>query len=148
MRKAPIFPYIAAGILVVAVDSLIWPRVVQAQDARPCDIEALHAVDQLTDWNGLYDEFKHYAHCDDGALDEGWSDVVVRLLTQDWKTVSVLSRLANTDTKFSDFVLLHVDELMSPDQARTIVANARTKCPRNAEKLCRALAEKADRPPQ
>jgi hypothetical protein len=148
MRKPSSWQCVGAGFLVVSLCRFAWPHVVLAQAQRPCDIEALHAVDQLTDWNGLYDEFKRYSHCDDGALDEGWSDVVVRLLTQDWKAVSVLSRLASADTKFSDFVLLHVDELMSPDEARIIVVNARTKCPRNAEKICRALAEKADRSPE
>src|SRR5262252_3487274 len=132
----------------MALSSFAWPTVVQAHDERPCDIRALQAVDQIADWNELYDQFKQYAHCEDGALDEGWSDVVVRLLTKDWKTASVLSRLATADTKFSDFVLQHVDELMSPDEARTIVVNARTKCPRNADKLCHALAEKADRSPE
>jgi hypothetical protein len=148
MREVTRIRSVVVGLLVVALYGSIWPRVVVAQGERPCDIQALSAVDQLTDWNGLYDEFKRYGHCDDGALDEGWSDVVVRLLTQDWKTVSVLSRLAAADTKFSDFVLQHVDELMSPDEARTIVVNARTKCPRNADKLCHALAEKADRTPE
>jgi hypothetical protein len=144
----PRFRRVAAGLFVLSIYACARPNVVQAQAERPCDIAALQAVDQLTDWNGVYDEFKRYAHCDDGALDEGWSDVVVRLLTKDWKSVSVLARLANADTKFSDFVLRHVDELMSPDEARTIVVNARTKCPRNAEKICRALAEKADRSPE
>lgn len=148
MREVTCIRSVGFGLLVIALYGCLRPNVMLAQTERPCDIEALHAVDQLTDWSGLYDEFKRYSHCDDGALDEGWSDVVVRLLTQDWKAVSVLSRLASADTKFSDFVLLHVDELMSPEEARAIVVNARTKCPRNAEKICRALAEKADRSPE
>jgi hypothetical protein len=148
MRELTRIRSVVLGLLVVALYGSISPHVVLAQTERPCDIEALKAVDELTDWTGLYDEFKRYAHCDDGALDEGWSDVVVRLLTHDWKSVSVLARLANADAKFSDFVLLHVDELMSPEEARTIMVNARTKCPRTADKLCRALAEKADRSPE
>jgi hypothetical protein len=127
----------------MALSSCAWPTVVHAHDERPCDIRALQAVDQISDWNDLYDQFKQYAHCEDGALDEGWSDVVVRLLTKDWKSVSVLSRLTDEDAKLSDFVLFHVNELMSPDDARTIVANARTKCPKDARRICDALADKA-----
>ena len=143
MRKPTRFPAVSVGLLAMTLGSYAWPAVLQAQSERPCDIRALQAVDQITDWNDLYEQFKQYTHCDDGALAEGWSDVVVRLLTKDWKTVSTLSRLTNADAKLSDFVLFHVNELMSPDEAHTIVANARTKCPKDARRICDALADKA-----
>jgi len=47
------------------------------------------------------------------------------------------------DPEFGDFVISHVDELMSPDQAKMIIANARDRCPADLKSLCRRLEMKA-----
>src|SRR5262249_15222093 len=57
MREVTSIRSVGLGLLVVALYGSISPRVVVAQAERPCDIQALTAVDQLSDWNGLYDEF-------------------------------------------------------------------------------------------
>ena len=87
-----------------------------------------------------------YRQCDDGGIAEGYSDKIVILLTQHWPTITALSKLANTSPEFERFVLWHVDGLMSPEQGKLIVDNARSHCPTGVEKLCRRLEAKARNP--
>jgi hypothetical protein len=58
--------------------------------------------------------------CDDGAISEGYSDSVGRLLSDGWATISQLDKLVARDAEFGSFALGHIDETMSPAQARKI----------------------------
>jgi hypothetical protein len=99
-------------------------------------------LDRLSSWSALYRTFKLYKQCDDGSLAEGYSDRVVSLLTERWPTVQALAKLARANREFGNFVLLHVDDLMSPDQGRTIIGNAEKHCPAGAKEICKRLAAK------
>jgi len=113
----------------------------QCTDAQASEAENI--LDHLSDWDHVHNAFKRFGHCDDGALADGFSAAVAELLTTQWETVERLSRVVERDRKFERFVLRHVDELMSPAEARVIVTNSRTKCPARARALCRQLATKA-----
>jgi hypothetical protein len=135
----------------IATGLVLWGSLncVSAQSSRKCtNEEAAQAdknLDQLVDWVRVYSDFKRFGQCDDGALSEGWSDAIVKLLTKRWKTLPRLARMTATDKKFEAFVLRHVDELMSPDEARLIIRNSETRCPSAARRLCRKLEAKARR---
>jgi hypothetical protein len=135
----------------IATGLVLWGSLnsVSAQSSRKCtDEEAAQAdknLDQLIDWVRVYREFKRFGHCDDGALSEGWSDAIVKLLTKRWDTFPRLARLTATDKRFEAFVLRHVDELMSPDEALLIIKNSKTRCPSAARRLCRKLETEARR---
>lgn len=90
----------------------------------------------LKDWDSVYQAFKRFGHCDDGAIGEGYSASVARLLSSDWGHVEKANELTSRDQKFRLFVLHHIDELMSPDQAKMIRENARDHCPAGAARLC------------
>lgn len=46
--------------------------------------QALDESDGLNDWNALHRNFIRFAQCDDGAVAEGYSDAIGRLLVHDW----------------------------------------------------------------
>jgi hypothetical protein len=150
MRRKPFclrclaFSLLSTAVLVITAEARV------KQSLRECNaadaIAAQEESDALPNWEQLHRSFKRFGHCDDGAIGEGWSDTVVRLLTKEWSTLLALVQIVAKDREFERFVLKHVDELMSPDQARQIVANARTKCPRNARRLCRELELRAAEP--
>lgn len=114
-----------------------------ARQPMDCDVRdaiaADAALDGLTDWRAVYDSFRRFSHCDDGGIAEGWSDIVARLLTLQWSTVSVAAELGTVDPPFRRFLLHHVDELMSPEQARSIVEAAEHRCPPDSRELCRQI---------
>src|SRR4051812_45523630 len=72
-------------------------------------------IDQLESWSAVYRAFKLYRQCDDASIAEGYDDKIVQLLTQQWPTVSALAKLTQSDPLFEQFVLRHIDTLMSPE---------------------------------
>jgi len=93
----------------------------------------------LPSWADVHRSFERFAQCDDGAIGEGYSNAVARLLSDSWSSFNQLNRLVANDRTFEKFVLHHVDELMSPAQAQKIVDNARAHCPLHATRLCKAV---------
>lgn len=109
--------------------------------------EAIAAEDEasmLKDWSSVYKSFQRFARCDDAAIGEGYSGSIARLLTEDWKSIEKLNKLTSKDKQFERFVLHHVDELMSPEEAQTIYENVRSHCPVKVKKLCISIENKLD----
>lgn len=113
-----------------------------AQDWRECtQKEAMEAEEAhlLKDWEGVYASFKKYAHCDDGAISESYSDVISRLLADDWKNFLKVKRLIDTDFYFKRFVIKHLNETVSYDVGERIYKNVQNQCPSEANKLCKLI---------
>jgi hypothetical protein len=102
--------------------------------------EAQKEADQLRDWDSVYRSFKRFAHCDEGGIAEEYSDSVGRLLARDWKHLNSFVRLS-ADQDFEQFVIRHVDETMSEDEAALVINNARLHCPLGAKRLCKSIAD-------
>ena len=115
---------------------------------HPCtDAEARTAeaqADTLRNWDSLYRSYKLYRQCDDGAIGEGCSESVVRILADHWSTLSRLVTLSRRDPRFRQFVLRHVDATTNPDDLKKISINASTQCPLRLSALCADLAKQAD----
>jgi hypothetical protein len=104
---------------------------------------AIDQADQLKDWRSAYEFFKHFGHCDDGAIAEGYSDSVAKLLAKDWKHLGILNDLISNHKDFKNFVFRHIDETADTADLRAIVKNARLRCPSGKEALCKSLEHKA-----
>ena len=87
----------------------------------------------------VYASYRRFAQCDDGGIGEGYSDSVARLLADKWESTGELNNLASGGKGFRQFVLRHVDELMSPTQAEAIGRNATERCKPNARVLCKSI---------
>jgi hypothetical protein len=92
--------------------------------------------DVLEDWDEVYRSFKKFGHCDNGAVAEGYDDVIVRLLVNDWNHFDTLARLTGGDKAFETFVVSHIDELASQEQLRAIARNAKSLCPSGGTPVC------------
>ena len=53
--------------------------------------------------------FSIYEHCDDGAIAEGFSESVSRLLVEDWRNVDYLFASPHSSAKFRAFVVKPVN---------------------------------------
>lgn len=101
-------------------------------------IAAESEIDRLNDWDSLYMSFKRFAHCDDGAIAEGYSDIVGQLLG-DWKNFNRVVELTASDLNFKRFVIKHLDETIPYDTGEKIFENVRNRCPSDAKKLCKLI---------
>jgi hypothetical protein len=90
----------------------------------------------------LHDAFHRFAHCGDGAIAEGFSDSVVRLLASRWQDLHELEHLAESDRPFRAFVLRHIDATADEADLRRIIATA-SKCPGHARPICREIESHA-----
>jgi len=90
----------------------------------------------LATWQAVFESYKKYKQCDDGAIAEGYSSSIATLLADHWGDIDQLTRLSNPNTAFGKFVVRHVDETMSFDQATKIKKNVAQRCPSGAKKLC------------
>jgi multidrug efflux pump subunit AcrB len=108
------------------------------EQARKAEEEA----DTLKSWQLVHLSFENYARCDDGAIAEGYSDSISRLLADQWQQFENLQELAGQDPPFKEFVLRHVDESISAEQAKAIGQNARLRCPADGKVLCNEIMQR------
>lgn len=118
-----------------------------ASDAskKPCTkseaTQAEKEADSLSDWDQVYRSFQKFSQCDDGAIAEGYSDSVTKLLGDDWKSFNRLLAIANRNGNFRDFVLKHIDESVPADRLAKIANHARSECPSGGSHLCLSIAK-------
>lgn len=103
--------------------------------------QAEKEADSLKDWDQVYRAYKRFSHCDDGAIAEGYSDSVTKLLADDWKSFNRLLVLTNRNKGFRSFVLKHIDESVPGDRLATIANNARSECPAGGKHLCLSITK-------
>jgi hypothetical protein len=115
-------------------------------DESPCSDakRALTEGDRLRSWDALHKSYRLYGKCDDGALAEGYSESVARILVDHWSTLPRLAFLARNDDKFLRFVLRHVDATLDVNDLRTIEAKGQRQCPVGLGTVCDELEERAD----
>lgn len=126
---------LALSIVSLAACAHATEKVCTQEEAIQAETES----STLQDWDGVYQAFSRFAHCDDGAISEGYSDSIARLLTRNWDDIGRAGALTVNDKKFERFILRHIDGLMSPVQAKAIEENARIHCPPNVERLCKRI---------
>lgn len=110
-----------------------------------CTRQASEAADKNLDaiktWKDLHAAFQLYRQCDDGALAEGYSEIVARLLADHWNDPTELLEIARSDTAFEAWAISHLDETTTNNDLVKIEGLARTACPKGADGLCRHIRQ-------
>lgn len=104
-------------------------------------MQAEKEADSLKSWDQVNRAYKRFSHCDDGAIAEGYSDSVTKLLADDWKSLNRLLVLANRNRGFRGFVLKHIDESVPGDRLAKIASHARSACPPGGRNLCVSIVK-------
>jgi hypothetical protein len=141
-------PVIGASAIAICALALTPNTAFARQVQRRCSVnDAMRAEDEansLQQWSAVYRSYERFGHCDDGAIAEGYSASVVRLLIDKWPTIDQLNNLVQRNKGFQGFVLRHLDELISAEESERIRANASGKCPQNANSLCVGITARLD----
>jgi hypothetical protein len=130
----------------LAIVLIAFGRGYAENPACPVSVEkqALTEADTLRTWDALYKSFAQYKKCDDGAIAEGYSESVARILVDHWNTLPQLAELATKDHDFLRFVERHVDATNDEQDLQKIKAEAKTQCPSGLRKICDDLSKEAD----
>ncbi|HUN55243.1 MAG TPA: hypothetical protein VMU29_08820 [Smithella sp.] len=107
-------------------------------------IAAVKESSALKSWQNIFDSYRKFLQCDDGAIAEGYSDSITILLANNWEALKDLKTLTETDKEFLKFVLKHIDTTVNPDDVKKISNNASQNCAANFSELCSLIKERAD----
>lgn len=136
---------VSIALAVLAMQSPCVP----AADLRPrCSAEAAAAAEkdasQLRSWPAIYESFRKYRGCDDGAVAEGYTESISVMLEVHWAALAALVKLAREDQQFDTFVVGHLNELVPAKRLQAIKANARDRCARDARSICTRIVSAID----
>ena len=138
MQRAPRYQMKAAVLCLGLIASLCLStaqgrtRACAKDEAQKAEVSAAIA----TSWQELHRQFGLYGHCDDGAIAEGFSDSVTRLLADRWETVQDVLPMIASDPAFRRFIVRHVDETAPTDRLQKVTRNASERCPRSLKGFC------------
>jgi len=135
------------AFIVACIIGTFTPEAVQAQNHNCTMAEGRTALDEavmLRSWDALYRSYRKFRYCDDGAIAEGYSESVARILVDRWSTLPRLAELAAKDAAFRAFVIRHVDATLNTDDLERVEKKTTTSCPPNLRETCKALAIKAE----
>jgi hypothetical protein len=130
----------------------MWPLPDAHADSRICAKNEAKAAETVAatarSWEQLYQQFKSYAHCDDGAIAEGFSESVTLLLAEHWREIRQLEARLKPDPTFREFVIRHIDETVPVERLKRITENSNKHCPRSLKALCRDIGAAAKKSAQ
>jgi hypothetical protein len=109
------------------------------QCSRNEAIQAETEASTLPNWDSVYQSYIKYSKCDDGAIWEGYSESVGRLLAKDWENVSILYNLGLKNEGFKNFVIKHIDDIVLREYLDQIIKNTQSKCPANLKEFCHSI---------
>lgn len=122
--------------------SVLWTPIAVA-DKRACATEEARSAEVVAatadSWVHLHQRFERYAHCDDGAIAEGFSEAVSSLLADQWTEIRQFDAMLASHSSFSEFVIRHIDETLPKERLERIGENARKSCPEGLELFCREI---------
>jgi hypothetical protein len=116
-------------LLSITITFLVFFALTQCAASQPMNnnkcskknaISAEMEAGNIKDWIALYESFKNFTNCDDGAIAEGYSNSVGYLLSNEWNNI----------------VLRHIDDTISIAVIERIAENLNLRCPQNIEQIC------------
>jgi len=131
--------------LLIAVVSIAFWQSASAKECTPVQARSAEAIAATRHtWQEIHAAYRLFAHCDDGAIAEGFTQSVVHHLASRWSALPEAERLFVQDTQFEVFVIKHIDASASNKELEQIIEQSTRRCPAGAQALCRKL-EKAAR---
>lgn len=134
---------VTALTLVFVQPSMVFADGVVSSCTHERAKEAETVVAQLKSWSTVFSAYRRFGECDDGAIAEGFTEAVTRMMATDWKSIPLLQGITSKDDNFSRFVIRHIDESADPNHLQVILESARAKCPRHSEQLCKQIEKRS-----
>lgn len=105
---------------------------------RNLEFRALSVAGSSANWATHYEIYQIYHVCDDGAIAEGFSWSVVKLLGKGGGGLAELNTLVAGDDEFRDFIFKHISGYSTRGELEPVIANARN-CPSGLESFCEEI---------
>src|SRR5258708_37011606 len=86
---------ISLGVILLFMTSAFASDATTRKCPKGEAMEAEKQAGSLKDWDQVYRSYKRFSQCDDGAIAEGYSESITKLLAEDWKSSNRLLVLTN-----------------------------------------------------
>jgi len=123
-----------AGLVAAAL-----PAYAQKECTKAEATAAERAIDRVTTYPTLNKAWKDYRHCDKGAVDELFTDAILRLMVE-WKNVETVA-LDTRDPEYKQFIHRHLQSEYAKDDRESIYSRAKGSCPMTQGAFCAELME-------
>jgi hypothetical protein len=142
--KAILNLLIAALSLFIFTDGFAGDSGAEKICSQPMEIKALDVAGTIREWDALFKAYSDFKQCDDGAIAEGFTESVVKMLADDWKSISKLAALVKRDRRFLDFVYRHINESADPNDLEKILVNVKSiGCKNITQSICKGIKQRA-----
>lgn len=101
--------------------------------------KAEKAVDRIVNFEQLYKTWQEFGHCDTGAVDEIFTDAILRCIVE-WKHVEALASPMEKDKPYRDFVHRHLGSPAAKGDLDSIYSRAKRSCPKGLDSFCADIA--------
>lgn len=125
-----------AALALAALPALAQEKACPTAEAAKAD----KALERVVNWQQLHKAWQDFGHCDSGALDDLFTDTVLRLMVE-WRNVEGLAEPMQKDAKYKAFVHRHVLSPMAKPDHPSLYSRAKASCPAGLDAFCAELAE-------
>jgi hypothetical protein len=116
------------------------PAFAQKACSKAESAAAERAMDKIVGWASLYKAYADYRHCDTGAVSDGFTDAMLRLMV-DWKHVDQLAGNVAKDAEYKAWLHKHLLSPAAKDDLESVYSRAKSSCPAAQKDFCAALIE-------
>lgn len=140
------------NLLIAAISLLAFTACLagDSDSAKNCpqdlEMKALDVAGTIRDWDDLYVAYSRFGKCDDGAIAEGFTESVARMLADNWVSTGKLAPPVrrDRDRRFLDFVYRHINESADQKDLEKILVNVRTRgCKNIGRSICMGIKRRA-----
>jgi len=86
--------------------------------AKECTTIEAFAAESVTgyidSWREVYNAFKEFGHCDDGAIAEGFDEVISKLWAENWNSLPEMVKYMKKDNDFKKIVEKRIGSKVIP----------------------------------
>jgi hypothetical protein len=117
------------------------PAMAQKECSKAEAAAADKAADKIVNAENLKKTWSDYGHCDTGAVQESFTDAILRLMVA-WKEKDV-EKLAYDmqDAGYRKFIVKHLQSPEAKDDRQSIYSRAKSNCPMTQGQFCAEMME-------
>lgn len=127
---------IAGTILIVALGAAL-PAAAQKECGKAESAAAEKTTGFIVNYGQLSRAYRDYRHCDTGAVEENFTDAILRLLVE-WKNVDTIAGDLQADPEYKKFIYKHLGPAAKEDRD-SIFSRAKNSCPPIQDEFCKEL---------
>ena len=114
---------------------------------KDCTIEQAVEIEEkastLKTWDQVFNAWRLFNQCDDGAIAEGFSESITLILSTNWTEKGHLMELIEQKPNFEKFIIMHIDETVPSDRLSKLGHTAKMQCTDSTHDFCMKVLEKA-----